>query len=116
MAKLTKEQKELEDSKVISKKKYKVKNIPKTIKNPKTGKEYKAGEDYEAEAVHEELCKHEKLSSLGHSYYICDKCKVIFQVPISLQYSYSQLMEYWNNIITNLNSHFPKDEKGKGSN
>lgn len=111
MNNLTKEQKDLENEKVLSSKRKKVKGLPKEIKNPKTGKVYKRGKDYSAESVMDEICQHETLQKLDHSYYICKDCKVIFQIPLSLQYSHSQLMEYWNNILKKLNNHFPKSNE-----
>lgn len=91
------------------------KQLPKSIKDPKTGRTYKRGRDYSSHTELQPLCTHQKLEKLGYSFYICPTCKVILQVPLTLQYSYSMIIKHWDEVITNLKPYF-EDEKSDKEN
>ena len=85
-------------------------SLPNEIVDPDTGKVWKKGEDYSVEAEAQALCQHPTLKKLGFSFYICPECKVIFQIPFSLQYARLQLMEHLQGMLSKLDTYFVKDE------
>lgn len=89
-------------------------NLPDEVTDPRTGKTYKKGVDYRFEIEFQAICPHLHLDKLGFGYYICPNCKLILNIPFSMQYKHDELMENWSAIAEKLKTYYgTKNHKSK---
>lgn len=85
--------------------------MPDTFIDKDSGKTFEKGEDYSSDAYLDELCTHENLKKLGFSYYACNDCGVIFQIPFTIQTTYEQMLEHFHSVTLSAQKYFKKFKK-----